>query len=56
MEGVAIAIAYLTFALTWFECAQYAHIVWWAFGRSGDRSCHGTLIQEWGDIGWWVIK
>ncbi|MEG4508064.1 hypothetical protein QUA81_31075 [Microcoleus sp. F6_B4] len=26
----AIAIAYLVFALTWFDCAQYAHIPWWA--------------------------
>jgi len=25
-----VAIAYLTFALTWFECDRYAHIVWWA--------------------------
>ncbi|HLO50896.1 MAG TPA: O-antigen ligase family protein [Kamptonema sp.] len=26
----AIAIAYFVFALTWFECAEYTHINWWA--------------------------
>lgn len=29
----AVAIAYLTFALTWFECAQYAYIVWWVLSN-----------------------
>ncbi|WP_449419517.1 hypothetical protein [Phormidium nigroviride] len=29
----AVAIAYLSFALTWFECAQYAHIVWWVLSN-----------------------
>jgi len=31
----AIAIAYLVFALTWFECAQYAHIPWWTLSIGG---------------------
>ncbi|MEG3840202.1 O-antigen ligase family protein [Microcoleus sp. herbarium14] len=25
----AVAIAYLIFIFTWFDCAQYAHIAWW---------------------------
>lgn len=25
----AVAIAYLIFISTWFDCAQYAHIAWW---------------------------
>ncbi|MEG3863553.1 hypothetical protein [Microcoleus sp. herbarium12] len=30
MRGMAaVAIAYLVFAVTWFDCAQYAHIAWW---------------------------
>ncbi len=26
----ALAIVYLVFGLTWFESAQYSHVVWWA--------------------------
>lgn len=26
----AIAIVYLIFTLTWFECAQFSHLAWWA--------------------------
>jgi O-antigen ligase len=30
IRGIAaVAIAYLVFAVTWFDCAQYAHIAWW---------------------------
>lgn len=31
----AVAIAYLVFALTWFESAQYAHIPWWTLSIGG---------------------
>ncbi len=27
---LAVAIAYLTFTLTWFECAQFTHLAWWS--------------------------
>ena len=30
----AVAIAYTTFALAWFESAEYAHIFWWALDFS----------------------
>ncbi|WP_375512751.1 O-antigen ligase family protein [uncultured Nostoc sp.] len=26
----AVAIAYLIFTFTWYECAQYTHIFWWS--------------------------
>jgi len=26
----AVTIAYLVFGLTWFECAQYSHLIWWS--------------------------
>jgi O-antigen ligase len=31
----AVAIVYLAFTLTWFECAQYTHIAWWALSLGG---------------------
>ncbi len=35
-----VAVAYLVFTFTWFECAQFTHIVWWGlsfFGMSSLR-------------------
>ncbi len=32
---VAIALAYFIFSLTWFECAQFSHLVWWALSLWG---------------------
>jgi O-antigen ligase len=38
IRGIAaVAIAYLVFAVTWFDCAQYAHIVWWTLSFAGVR-------------------
>lgn len=31
---LAVAIAYLTFTLTWFECAQFTHIAWWSLSAA----------------------
>ncbi|MEG4012098.1 MULTISPECIES: O-antigen ligase family protein [unclassified Microcoleus] len=31
----AVAIAYLVFAVTWFDCAQYAYMVWWTLSFAG---------------------
>ncbi len=31
----AVAIAYLVFTFTWFECAQFTHLAWWALSISG---------------------
>jgi O-antigen ligase len=31
----AIGIAYFIFTLTWFECAQFSHIAWWALSLWG---------------------
>ncbi|MFM2064654.1 MAG: hypothetical protein RLZZ507_4325 [Cyanobacteriota bacterium] len=30
----ALVIAYLAFAFTWFECAQFTHLAWWALSYS----------------------
>ncbi len=39
MRGVeAVAIAYLIFTFTWFDCAQYAHIAWWTMSLAGVKS------------------
>ena len=38
-----IAIVYLIFTFAWFECAQYTHLVWWAF------SCADTADLRWRD-------
>ncbi|MBW4509413.1 MAG: O-antigen ligase family protein [Scytonematopsis contorta HA4267-MV1] len=31
----AVVVAYLVFTFTWFECAQFTHIVWWALSFYG---------------------
>jgi len=31
---LAVAIAYLTFTLTWFECAQFTHLAWWSLSAA----------------------
>lgn len=31
----AIGIAYFIFTLTWFECAQFSHLAWWALSLWG---------------------
>jgi O-antigen ligase len=33
-KSEAIAIAYLIFTLTWFDCAQYSHLLWWSFSAA----------------------
>lgn len=30
----AIALTYLIFTFTWFDCAQYSHLLWWSFSGS----------------------
>lgn len=30
-----LAMAYLSFTFTWFECAQFTHLVWWIFSVAG---------------------
>lgn len=30
----AVAIATITFTLTWFECAQFTHIAWWSLSSA----------------------
>jgi hypothetical protein len=38
IRGIAaIAIAYVVFAVTWFDCAQYAHIAWWTLSFAAVR-------------------
>ncbi|MEM9538332.1 MAG: O-antigen ligase family protein [Cyanobacteria bacterium P01_E01_bin.42] len=29
----AIALIYLIFTFTWFDCAQYSHLLWWSFSK-----------------------
>jgi O-antigen ligase len=36
----AAAIAYVVFAITWFDSAQYAHIPWWALSIGGNSLNH----------------
>lgn len=31
----AVAVAYLAFAFSWFECAQFSHILWWILSLWG---------------------
>ncbi|WP_223278225.1 O-antigen ligase family protein [Nostoc sp. 'Peltigera membranacea cyanobiont' 232] len=39
-QGIeAIAIAYLAFTFTWFECAQYTHLAWWSLSFFGVSHC-----------------
>lgn len=39
LRGIeAIALAYFIFTLTWFECAQFTHIIWWALSLWGLNS------------------
>ncbi len=66
---ISIAIVYWVFALTWFECAQYSHLVWWAFSigsgllqrdsiltsRSPPTSSTGEqILTTWGGEEWGV--
>lgn len=30
-----VAVAYLSFTFTWFECAEFTHLVWWMFSLAG---------------------
>ncbi|MEA5550835.1 hypothetical protein VB713_07580 [Anabaena cylindrica UHCC 0172] len=36
----AVVIVYLAFTLTWFECAQFTHLAWWAL------SCNGNVAEN----------
>lgn len=38
-----IVIAYLTFAFTWFEAAQFSHLVWWGLSLAWYRPETGSL-------------
>jgi O-antigen ligase len=31
----AVAILYLAFTFTWFECAQFSHLAWWSLSLWG---------------------
>jgi hypothetical protein len=42
----AVPLAYLAFTLTWFECAQFTHLAWWAlslWGVSNEQFIHSML-------------
>jgi hypothetical protein len=44
----AIAIAYLAFTFTWFECAQFTHLAWWALcftQISPEKRSNGSIQQ-----------
>lgn len=34
----AIAFAYLVFTLTWYDCAQFTHLAWWALSLWGEQN------------------
>ena len=42
----AVAIAYLIFILTWFDCAQYAHIAWWTMSLAMIKSASVNSLRE----------
>ncbi|MEG3845819.1 O-antigen ligase family protein [Microcoleus sp. herbarium19] len=43
LRGIeAVAIAYLIFTFTWFDCAQYAHIAWWTMSLAAVKSAFVT--------------
>ena len=43
----AVAIAYLIFTFTWFDGAQYAHIVWWMMSFAGVEYAYFTRFSRW---------
>ncbi|MEG4807452.1 O-antigen ligase family protein [Microcoleus sp. F8-D3] len=43
LRGIeTVAIAYLIFTFTWFDCAQYAHIAWWTMSLAAVKSASAT--------------
>ncbi len=34
---LVVAIAYLVFTITWFECAQFTHIAWWSMSVQSQK-------------------
>ncbi|MEG4854515.1 O-antigen ligase family protein [Microcoleus sp. B5-D4] len=49
MRGIeAVAIAYLIFTFTWFDCAQYAHIAWWTMSLAAVKYASITRFYRWG--------
>ena len=47
LRGIeAVAIAYLIFTLTWFDCAQYAHIAWWTMSFAAVKSASITRFYR----------
>ena len=45
----AVAIAYLVFAFTWFECAQFSHLAWWALSLWGaSNKAHSPVVGNTG--------
>ncbi|MBE9161641.1 O-antigen ligase [Tychonema sp. LEGE 06208] len=57
LRGIeAVAIAYLIFIFTWFDCAQYAHIAWWTMSFAGVKSASFTRFYRFrSQSGQWVI-
>lgn len=47
LRGIeAVAIAYLIFTFTWFDCAQYAHIAWWTMSLATVKSASATRFSR----------
>ncbi|MEG3974291.1 O-antigen ligase family protein [Microcoleus sp. herbarium8] len=57
LRGIeAVAIAYLIFIFTWFDCAQYAHIAWWTMSFAGVKSASVSSFSRLrSQSGQWVI-
>ncbi|WP_228056901.1 hypothetical protein [Tychonema sp. LEGE 07203] len=57
MRGIeAVVIAYLIFTVTWFDCAQYAHIAWWILSLAAVKSASFTRFYRFrSQSGQWVI-
>ena len=43
----AVGVAYLAYGLTWFECAQFSHLAWWALAAGAglflSKEAHGRF-------------
>jgi hypothetical protein len=42
----AVAIAYLIFTFTWFDCDRYAHIAWWTMSFAAVKSASLTRFSR----------
>jgi hypothetical protein len=42
----ALVVAYIAFTFTWFECAQFTHIVWWVLSLKGGEDSKAARYNK----------